>query len=52
MTTKIGEFPRKVKDKNPGEIEFHQAVGEVVESVPPRMEKRPRRMKARILAPL
>jgi glutamate dehydrogenase (NADP+) len=49
MSSKIEEFLQKVRDRNPGEVEFHQAVGEVVESVLPYMEKHPRYMKARVL---
>lgn len=39
----------KVKAKNPGEKEFHQAVEEVVTSLMPFIEKNPRYQKAKIL---
>ncbi len=38
-----------VKDKDPNEKEFHQAVGEVVESIGPVMERNPEYRKAKIL---
>ncbi|MDD5495581.1 MAG: NADP-specific glutamate dehydrogenase [Candidatus Omnitrophica bacterium] len=46
---KVEEFMAKVAEKNPGEVEFHQAVREVVESLLPFMDKNPRYQKARIL---
>ncbi|MFH1201589.1 MAG: NADP-specific glutamate dehydrogenase [Candidatus Omnitrophota bacterium] len=49
MKNKIEEFMAKVIAKNPGEVEFHQAVREVVESVTPFIEKNPRYEEAKIL---
>ncbi|MFA5104024.1 MAG: NADP-specific glutamate dehydrogenase [Candidatus Margulisiibacteriota bacterium] len=49
MSKKIEEFMKKVRDKNPGEIEFLQAVQEVVESVMPYIEKNPKYQEAKIL---
>ena len=49
MSKKIEEFMKKVRDKNPGEIEFLQAVQEVVESVMPYIEKNPKYQDAKIL---
>jgi len=49
MSKKIEEFMAKVVERNPGEIEFHQAVQEVVESVMPFIEKNPRYQEANIL---
>jgi len=43
------EFMKKVVEKNPGEVEFHQAVREVVESVMPFIEKNPKYQKAKVL---
>ncbi len=43
------EFMKKVVEKNPGEVEFHQAVREVVESVMPFIEKSPKYQKAKVL---
>ncbi len=40
---------KSVKDKNPGEIEFHQAVYEVMESIMPVIEQNPQYIKAKIL---
>ncbi len=37
----LDSFMQKVKVKNPGEVEFHQAVKEVVESLVPFMETHP-----------
>ncbi len=50
MVKKIEEFMQKVISKNPAELEFHQAVREVVESVTPYIEKNPKYQKADILA--
>ncbi|MDD5679830.1 MAG: NADP-specific glutamate dehydrogenase [Candidatus Omnitrophica bacterium] len=47
--SKIKEFMKKVTEKNPGEIEFHQAVEEVVTSLMPVIEKTPKYQKAKIL---
>jgi len=49
MPKKIEEFMNKVKARNPGESEFHQAVQEVVESVTPYIEKNPKYQEAKIL---
>jgi len=47
--TKVKKFMEKLIAKNPGESEFHQAVLEVLESVMPYMEKKPKYAKAKIL---
>jgi glutamate dehydrogenase/leucine dehydrogenase len=49
MSQDISLFMEKVKAKNPGEQEFHQAVQEVVESVWPFVQKNPKYQKAKIL---
>ncbi len=49
MSKKIEDFMAKVVAKNPGEVEFHQAVWEVVESVVPFIEKNPKYQEAKIL---
>jgi len=49
MVKKVEEFMDLVVQKNPGEVEFHQAVREVVESVMPFIEKNPKYQKAKIL---
>jgi glutamate dehydrogenase (NADP+) len=49
MTKKIEEFMGLVVKRNPGEVEFHQAVREVVESVMPFIEKNPQYQEAKIL---
>ena len=49
MSRKMEEFMARVVGKNPGEVEFHQAVREVVESVMPFIEKNPKYQQARIL---
>ena len=49
MSKKIDDFMAKLIAKNPGEVEFHQAVREVVESVMPYMEKNPKYQSAKIL---
>ncbi|WP_197705738.1 NADP-specific glutamate dehydrogenase [Labilibaculum antarcticum] len=43
------EFMDKLKSRTPGEIEFHQAVHEVVESLLPFLEENPRYKTAKIL---
>lgn len=48
-TNSVEEFMKKVIAKNPGEVEFHQAVREVVESVMPFIEANPKYQKAKIL---
>jgi glutamate dehydrogenase (NADP+) len=45
----IETFMDKVKEKNPGENEFHQAVEEVVETLLPYINKHPRYKQAKIL---
>jgi glutamate dehydrogenase (NADP+) len=49
MQKKIEDFLASVIRKNPGELEFHQAVRAVVESVMPFIEENPRYDEARIL---
>jgi glutamate dehydrogenase/leucine dehydrogenase len=49
MSSVVSAFMEKVKAKNPGEKEFHQAVEEVVTSLMPFIEKNPRYQKAKIL---
>ncbi|MEA3369174.1 MAG: NADP-specific glutamate dehydrogenase [Candidatus Ratteibacteria bacterium] len=49
MPKKVEDFMKKVMKKNPGETDFHQAVCEVVESVMPFLEKKPKYLKAKIL---
>jgi glutamate dehydrogenase/leucine dehydrogenase len=49
MADTLAAFMEKVKARNPGEPEFHQAVHEVVASVLPFVEKNPKYRKAKIL---
>ena len=49
MDNKVKEFMAKVVAKNPGEVEFHQAVQEVVESLIPFIEENPKYKVAKIL---
>jgi glutamate dehydrogenase (NADP+) len=49
MSKKIEEFMSMVIGRNPGEVEFHQAVREVVESVTPFIEKNHKYQKAKVL---
>jgi len=49
MSQGVMEFMDKVKAKNPGEKEFHQAVQEVAESLWPFLDKHPQYRKAKIL---
>lgn len=49
MSAKVDAFMEKVKAKNPGEKEFHQAVFEVVSSIMPVVEQNPKYQKAKIL---
>lgn len=49
MSKRIEEFMAMVSKKNPGEVEFHQAVQEVIESVMPFIEKNPKYQEAKIL---
>lgn len=46
---KINDFMAKVIAKNPSEVEFHQAVHEVVESIIPFIEENPQYADAKIL---
>ena len=48
-SAQVAEFMEQVVAKNPGEIEFHQAVREVVESVMPLVDATPAYRKAKIL---
>jgi glutamate dehydrogenase (NADP+) len=45
----VNDFMAKVIAKNPGEVEFHQAVHEVVESLVPYIEENPQYKEAKIL---
>jgi glutamate dehydrogenase (NADP+) len=49
MSKRVDDFVAKVVEKNPGELEFHQAVREVVESVMPYCEEHPKYLEAKIL---
>jgi len=49
VETKVKKFMEKVIEKNTGEVEFHQAVEEVVTSLVPFLEKNPKYQKAKIL---
>ena len=49
VETKVKKFMEKVIEKNPTEVEFHQAVEEVVTSLVPFLEKNPKYQKAKIL---
>lgn len=49
MEQKVQGFMAKVIAKNPGEVEFHQAVHEVVESLIPFIEENPQYKEAKIL---
>ncbi|MDF1548140.1 MAG: NADP-specific glutamate dehydrogenase [Bacteroidales bacterium] len=49
MAYNLKDFMAKVIAKNPGEVEFHQAVHEVVESVIPFIEENPKYEHGRIL---
>lgn len=49
VTTRINNFMKKVKARNPGEPEFHQAVREVSETLIPFIDKEPRYKEANIL---
>ncbi|MBC8321167.1 MAG: NADP-specific glutamate dehydrogenase [Bacteroidetes bacterium] len=46
---KVNDFMAKVIAKNPSEVEFHQAVHEVVESIIPFIEENPQYQEAKIL---
>ena len=45
----VREFMQMVESATPGEPAFHQAVGEVIPSLEPVLEKRPEWRKARVL---
>lgn len=45
----IDAFMQKVVSKNPGEVEFHQAVHEVVSSIMPHIDENPKYKEAKIL---
>jgi len=45
----VEQFMKKIKAKNPGETEFHQAVQEVAESVMPFINQNPKYAEAKIL---
>jgi len=49
MKKKVNEFMSKVVSKNPGEVEFHQAVKEVVESIMPVIENNPKYKRAKLM---
>jgi glutamate dehydrogenase (NADP+) len=49
MEQKVQGFMARVIAKNPGEVEFHQAVHEVVESLIPFVEENPQYKEAKIL---
>ncbi|MBU4395523.1 MAG: glutamate dehydrogenase, partial [Proteobacteria bacterium] len=49
MMENVKEFMADVIRKNPGEIEFHQAVEEVVESIAPFLKENPRYTEANII---
>jgi glutamate dehydrogenase (NADP+) len=49
MSHNVEGFMKRVLEKNPGEVEFHQAVREVVESVMPYLGKHTGYLKAKIL---
>ncbi|KPK35237.1 MAG: glutamate dehydrogenase [Nitrospira bacterium SG8_35_1] len=45
----MDDFIQKIKEKDPGEKEFHQAVAEVLESVKPVLERNPEYQRAAVL---
>jgi glutamate dehydrogenase/leucine dehydrogenase len=49
LNVKVNEFMAKVIAKNPGEVEFHQAVKEVVESLMPFIEENPKYKSFKVL---
>ena len=49
MSQFVQEMMDKVTSRNPGEVEFHQAVQEVIESIEPVMEKRKDLAAARVV---
>ena len=42
MDKNVEEFMEMIKEKNPGEKEFHQAIQEVAESIMPFIQKNPK----------
>ncbi|GAI02267.1 unnamed protein product, partial [marine sediment metagenome] len=48
-STIIQAVYEQVMKRNPGEVEFHQAVKEVLDCLPPVLEKHPEYVEARIL---
>ena len=49
MSDAVAKFMNMVQKRNSGEVEFHQAVEEVVESLMPFLEKHPHYLKAKVL---
>lgn len=49
LNVKVNDFMAKVIAKNPGEVEFHQAVKEVVESIMPVIDENPKFRHGKIL---
>jgi glutamate dehydrogenase (NADP+) len=49
MSDAVATFMEKIIAKNPGEVEFHQAVQEVVESLLPFLEENPHYQQAKVL---
>ena len=49
LVQKVDDFMAKVIAKNPAEVEFHQAVREVVESIIPFLEENPKYNDAKVL---
>jgi glutamate dehydrogenase/leucine dehydrogenase len=49
LEQKVNDFMAKVIAKNPAEVEFHQAVHEVVESLIPYIEENPKYKEAKVL---
>ncbi len=49
VSVKVNAFMDKVSKKNPGEVEFHQAVREVTESLMSFLEENPKYQEAKIL---
>jgi glutamate dehydrogenase (NADP+) len=49
MSVNVQKYLDDVKKRNPGEVEFHQAVEEVLESIAPVLEKNPQYVEAGIV---
>lgn len=49
MTINVQKYLDDVKKRNPGEVEFHQAVEEVLESIAPVLDKNPQYVEAGIV---